>query len=115
MKAIPYLAAASVLALSACSAEPSERDIRKAFDASLKQATQDAAEAAAGFGLSADDMKEMMPELHGVKKIGCRAVEGTEGYICDVEIDMTAPMVGRQKDTGSVRLVKSSGSWRVLE
>ncbi len=115
MKAIPYIAACGVLLLSACSGEPSERAIRKAFDRSLSEAMQNSGEAGAAFGLSPSAVESLTPKLHSLKKIGCKAAQGAEGYNCDVEIDIELPIFGRQKDTTNVRLVKASDGWRVLD
>lgn len=79
--------------LTGCSSEPSEADIRKAYEAKFAEAVK-----LAGGGLG-------VPKLHGLKKLACAKSEGAAGYHCDVELDVEVLRM-RQKSAGSVRLVK---------
>jgi len=53
--------------------------------------------------------------LHEVKKLGCAEAQGAAGYNCDVDIDVTAPFVGRTKNTSKLRLIKGSDGWQIVE
>jgi hypothetical protein len=90
------------VALGGCSGEPSSGDIEKAMKADIEKAN----EMFPG---------EMKAELHSVKKVSCVEAKRSAGYNCDVEIDVTAPILGRQKDVGQIRLVKGSDGWVTVE
>ena len=87
-----------VLALAGCSGEPSSGDIEKAVKADVEKVNQQVPE-------------PMKAEVHAVKKISCVEAKESAGYNCDVEIDVTAPMVGRNKSVGQSRMVKGSDGW----
>ena len=87
-----------VLALAGCSGEPSSGDIEKAVKADVEKVNQQVPE-------------PMKAEVHAVKKISCVEAKESAGYNCDVEIDVTAPMVGRNKSVGQIRMVKGSDGW----
>lgn len=88
-----------------CASEPSEADIRKALNNNLAQTMGAMGGAANMFGKS---------EIHSVKKIGCKEASDSTGYYCDFEIDMTAPLVGRQKGVGKSLFVKAKDGWVVV-
>ena len=103
------LAAVAVVAalLAGCSGEPSAGDIEKAVKASVTQ-SQEAMSKMAGSNAQAAEMaKSMMPTVHSVNKIGCKA-DGDKAYNCDVELDMETGITGRKKQTVPVRMVKGS-------
>jgi len=94
--------------LTGCSSEPSGSDIEKAIQTSVGQAQQMANSSQEG---------KMLTEafgsttIHAVKKLGCVQAQGQPGYRCDIELDATAPLVGRTKTTSTIRLVKGSDGW----
>ena len=85
---------ASVL-LAGCSAEPSEADMKKAFEAEFSQAK-------ATVGLA--------PKFYGLKKLGCAKAESNPGYNCDVELDLEV-FNTRAKNAVKVRFVKGDDGW----
>jgi hypothetical protein len=87
-----------VLALAGCSGEPSSGDIEKVVKADVEKVNRQVPES-------------MKTEVHAVKKISCVEAKESAGYNCDVEIDVTAPMVGRNKSVGQIRMVKGSDGW----
>ncbi|QIL71626.1 hypothetical protein G7048_15450 [Diaphorobacter sp. HDW4B] len=93
---------ASVLTLTACSGEPSEGDISTLLKKDLEATNEQ-------MKLLSKDLK-MQTTLHSVKKVGCKS-DGEKAYLCDVEIDVEAPMVGRRKAVAPIRLVKGSDGW----
>ncbi len=100
--ATPILAATIILG---CSKGPSSSDIENVMNNNL------------------NEFNKLMPkalgnnikfELHEVKNHGCE--EKQDGaFICDVEIDMTAPVVGRNKDRSKVEFVKRDGEWATVK
>jgi hypothetical protein len=93
---------AASLMLVACGGEPSEGDIRKVIDKSIDDGNQ----VAQKMGV------KMESKVHSVKKIGCKS-DGDKAYICDVEVDVEMPMVGRNKGVAPMRFVKTSDGWAV--
>ena len=87
-----------VVGLAGCSGEPSSGDIEKVVKADVEKVNQQVPES-------------MKTEVHAVKKISCVEAKESAGYNCDVEIDVTAPMVGRNKSVGQIRMVKGSDGW----
>lgn len=112
LKVITAGITASLIALSlaGCSSGPSEGDIGKVVKAEIEKSNHQFDNIAGGM------MKgKMQTELHSVKKIGCKEAEGSPGYNCDVEIDATAPMVGRHKETAKIRFVKGDDGWKITQ
>lgn len=58
-------------------------------------------------------------KVHSVKNLGCVAAQGANGYLCDVQTDVTVkmPFVGpmRKASTGKVRLVNVDGKWTIVD
>ncbi len=98
----PLLAAG--LFLTACSGEPSEADIRHAFEADIQGVNQVVED------LGGNRLKVV---LHDLDKIGCEQDAG--GYRCDVTTEVETPFLGRQKRTSTVRLVKTDEGWRLSQ
>ena len=103
--ALRILLAASVALLSACSGEPSSSDVEKAVSANAAQGSAQMEQ------LSRGSSRAFMPQVHGIKKLGCRAETGT-AYVCDIELDMTSQGV-RGKVPTSMRFVKGSEGWAI--
>lgn len=101
------------LALAACANEPSEADLRVAFESSVAK-SQAMASAMAGSRDVAGVGNWMQAELHGLRKLGCARAKGAGGFVCDVELDMTVPFVGRTRHVGTVRMVKGTEGWQAL-
>ncbi len=118
MKFMPtaILVAASLFA-AGCSGEPSEVDIKTAFEKDMVKSAQSLDEAGKMFGgvgkTLTDSLGKM--ELHAVKKIDCAEAKDAPGFVCDVEVDMTVPLAGRSKEMATVRLVKGPEGWVVVK
>jgi len=95
----------TVLALAACSGEPSSIDIENSTKALMKETSQELMKA--GY-------KNLVPTMHSVRKIGCAPAKNEAGYICDVEFDVSSPMTGRVKDIEKRRFVKSDSGWIIV-
>lgn len=106
MRKVLYCVCA-VAFLSACSAGPSESDIKAALDRAVNQANDMTTKMAGKLGAG------MRTEILSVRKIGCK--EDGAGYLCDVEMKVKAPVVGEQTTTSSARFVKGSAGWTVVQ
>lgn len=107
--------------LSACSGEPSGADIEKAFSRQISTAYQAAVQAAAANprGMQAEMMKgvsekDFKGQIHELKKLACSKGETSVNYTCQIEIDMTLPLLGqRVKKMEQVKLIKGSDGWQI--
>jgi hypothetical protein len=97
----------SLVLLAACSAGPSEGDIKDALDRATAQANELTTKMVGKAGAG------MRTEVLSVRKIGCKE-DGT-GYRCDIEMRVKAPFVGEQTGTRSARFVKGSDGWTVVQ
>lgn len=98
------LLAAGAALLAACSGEPSANDIEKAVSSNAAQGSAQMEQ------LSRGSSRSFMPEVHSVKKLGCRQ-ETEAAYFCDIELDMTSPQGVRGKVPTSMRFIKGSDGW----
>lgn len=101
------IVAGSFFLLTACSGEPSDSDIKNAVTRQM-QAEADAVKKFGG-SQAAGMMKDMMPDIKSVKKIGCKA-DGDKAYKCDVELEVTQ-MGNTNKGVAPMRFVKGSDGW----
>ncbi|OQW86024.1 MAG: hypothetical protein BWK72_19080 [Rhodoferax ferrireducens] len=100
-------ATGTLLMLSACGGAPSEGDIKTAIE---KQMTAEAKGMAQMGGKQASDMmKNLLPEIKSVKKIGCKE-DGEKAYKCDVEMEVSQ-MGNTNKGIAPIRFVKGSDGW----
>jgi hypothetical protein len=106
---LPHLKSAIVLMavlLTACSGEPSEKNIKAALSSYFYKQNQTIQEGAKFFGDSF--AKKAMLELHSVKKLECIKKENDLGYLCAAEVDSTTPLAGRQKEVEKIRMIKNN-------
>ena len=110
------LLAVSLLTVG-CSGEPSEADIRAAFEKDVAKTAQSLDQAGKMFGGVGKSFTDSLgkTELHAVKKIGCAEAKEAPGFVCDVEVDMTVPIAGRSKEMTTVRFVKGPDGWVVVQ
>lgn len=104
MKKVSPIAAA--LLCAACSQGPSNADVERAVRAEYTKINNFAG------GAFSD---ALAVEIHSVKSLGCKAAASSPGYNCDVEIDVTLPILGRHTNIMPARLVKASDGWRLVE
>ena len=113
--------AACVLGLAGCSGEPSEEEIVKLVKKGVDEGNAQAARMTRGLSSimggapAMIDPNSMKTELHSVKKIGCSAAQGESGYVCDLELDITVPLAGRNKQVIKWRFVKGSDGWQMAQ
>ncbi len=92
----------SICFLAACSDGPSESDIESVMQKNFDDFSE---LVPAGLG------KNMKFEVHEITSYGCEKAPDNI-YVCDVEIDMSAPMVGRRKDRSKVEFIQKNGNWQ---
>lgn len=96
---------ASTVLLSACSGGPSENDIKALLEAELDKMSAMVSE------LGGDSMSDMLKvEIHNVTIHSCEE-ERNDVYRCDVEVDATAPVIGRSVERSEILLAKSDNGW----
>jgi len=118
MKTLLAAALAVFLLFTAgCSGEPSEADIRAAFEKDITKSSESLNKTAQMFGGAGKAFTDMLgkAEIHSVKKISCVQATNEPGYVCDVEVDMTVPLTGRKKDMTQARFVKGPDGWVVAK
>lgn len=116
MKFMLTLVAVSLL-VAGCSGEPSEADIKAAFEKDMAKTAQSIDEAGKMFGGLGKPLTDSLGkmELHAVKKIGCAQAKDAPGFVCDVEVDMTVPIAGRAREMTTARFVKGPDGWIVVK
>lgn len=97
------------IALCGCSGEPSSSDVDRAVKATVDAENQQMKKLYGGKLVT----NSMLTKVNEVKKIGCSTAQGSSGFNCDVEMDVSAPLVGKQKRIVQMRFVKSSDGWQV--
>lgn len=99
-----------LLLVKACSGgAPSDKQILAALQRLYGQTNTQLA------GLGMGGMSALMPTIHDARAIGCRD-EGGGSYECQVEINATQyPMTQPMKQTKTLRFVKGSDGWTVLD
>lgn len=96
---------ASTLLLSACSNGPSESDIEALLETELEKMSALVSE------LGGDSMSDMLKvEVHNVTIHSCEE-ERDDVFRCDVEVDATAPVIGRSVERSEILLAKSDSGW----
>jgi hypothetical protein len=107
----------AAFSLAGCSGEPSEADIKAAFEKDMAKTAQSLDDAGKMFGGVGKALTDSLgkTELHAVKKIGCAEAKDAPGFVCDVEVDMTVPLAGRSKETATARFVKGPEGWVVVK
>jgi hypothetical protein len=110
---IPASLLISAFVVAGCSGgggEPSEGNIREALEAQFESVYQTQVEMA-----GKEAAESARATLYDVKKIACVPATDAAGYQCDVEVDMEAPFLGRQKTNQSVRVVHGDDGWVAIQ
>ena len=98
-------ALALVILISGCSSSPSNSDVQKAVQAEFAEMNKMTTEM--GMGGSS--------QLHSAKSLGCKKSTEGQGYICDVEMDVTIGLLGRKTSVSPVRFIKTDNGWRAVD
>lgn len=97
----------SILALAACSKEPSGQELESAVRGQYTSFNSKSA------SLGATSLSSQFI-VHSVKKVGCKKMSQNSEYSCDVEVDLTAPQLGRYKSIKTIKLSDEGDAWQVL-
>lgn len=100
-----FLIISTAAALSACSGGPSEGDIKALMEAEADQANNMVRSLA---GSSASP--SMQTTIHDVTVHECAEVRD-DVYRCDVEVDVTAPLVGRTTQRSNLVVRETDAGW----
>jgi hypothetical protein len=98
---------AFLLLLSACSNEPSQVELKQAVQGQYDKFNSPSA------ALGATSPASQFV-VHEVKKIGCKKGADAKAYSCDIEVDVTTPLVGRNKSVKTLRVVDEGSHWQVM-
>lgn len=99
-----------IILSTGCSGEPSSNDIENVIKLSFEQANELVKLNSGGFFGD-----ELLIKVFEIKKIACTKSQNNNGFNCDVETDISAPFVGRNKSTHQYRFVKASDGWQVIQ
>lgn len=100
------------IGLTACGGEPSESDIKTAFDKAVSSSTgqmnalmgSNAAEAASG----------LMPKIEKIEKVGSCSKKSDSVYSCSVKV--TASAMGTSgANVSEVQLAKTNNGWELMQ
>jgi hypothetical protein len=99
------------LLIAGCSGEPSEADIRAVYEAEIAKTNEQM------INLGGEQAANLLgkSELHSITKLACKEADQTSGYNCDVEVDMSVPLLGRSTQMRTRRFVKSDKGWVVID
>ena len=103
------------LILAACSSAPNDADVENAIKAgmqnAMKQAQNEGGEMAGK--MVASIMSQV--EIKSVKVQSCTKDSAGKGYNCTVDMDVKTPMMGEQKTTKQLHLVKGTDGWEIAQ
>lgn len=93
--------------LTAC--EPTDADINKALKTEIDNVNNKMKQS---LGDKAIGNTKLEVNLISTKKVKCKEESSKNGYLCDVEVEVEAPIVGKKKDTGPILFVNENGVWK---
>ncbi|NAT76648.1 hypothetical protein CWD78_03610 [Dickeya dadantii] len=96
--------------LSGCGGrEPTEQDIGQAVDEMVAQTNQEMKQKV---GTLFNDA--MVLKINSLKKLNCIRSEN-KGYQCNVDLDMSLPLVGNKKETVNFTFIQEDGVWKLVK
>jgi len=100
------------VALTGCSEEPTEADLKKALQSEMDRANE-----LAQTMLGEEAGAAVATTIHALDKLNCKLseVEDKQEYRCRVELDITYPPAKRQKRKATVRMVKEDNGWMIVK
>ncbi|GAA0779910.1 hypothetical protein GCM10009108_18910 [Castellaniella ginsengisoli] len=109
MKLLPFSILPALLLLAACSSEPSQADLQAAVQKAVDRQNESMQSMVGGVL----DMPKFA--LNGVEKLSCTSSRDKPGYVCDIRLDITRPLVGRTVDQATARFIKTDQGWEQME
>ncbi|MCL6407463.1 hypothetical protein HLB25_20905 [Dickeya dadantii] len=96
--------------LSGCGGrEPTEQDIGQAVDEMVAQTNREMKQKV---GTLFNDA--MVLKINSLKKLNCIRSEN-KGYQCNVDLDMSLPLVGNKKETVNFTFIQEDGVWKLVK
>lgn len=95
---------AATALVAGCSDAPSEKDIATLLQAETEKLSK------MMVSIGGDALKSMTPTIHNVKINRCNKVRD-EVYTCNIDVDSTAPIIGRSVENTELTLAKTSDGW----
>lgn len=86
--------------LTGCKSEPSDSDIQSAIQLNVDQSNQQAKSVG---GKAVTD--NMLMKDDNIKKLACQDAQSDGSYKCKVEMEVTAPFVGKRQTTGELTFI----------
>ena len=90
--------------LAACSSEPNEQDLQRAYEKTLQDTNA-----------IADSIKQpqMHMRLQSFKKISCSKTDGNQQYRCKIAVELQTPLLGVQKQQGEINATRQADGWAI--
>lgn len=107
-----FILAIVTATLAGCNSEPSKSDIQKALQNKLDEGNARASQMMGKYGVNTDGM---LTTLNSIRKISCDESGNSKQYNCKVEVDITSPLIGRNKSVTTINVINDSGKWLVME
>ncbi|ANE77673.1 hypothetical protein JFB36_00085 [Dickeya solani] len=89
--------------------EPTEQDIRQAVDDMAAQTNQEMKQKVGTLFNNA-----MVLKINSLKKLNCIRSEN-KGYQCNVDLDMSLPLVGNKKEIANFTFIQEDGVWKLVK
>lgn len=96
--------------LTGCSREPSEADIRAAYLDNLSAVQSQMGQLTALTGGALGDLQINLVDL---RKLSCE--EDGKAYRCTTQVTLEVPLLGEQRKTEEITLMKSDSGWVMLD
>lgn len=105
--------------LAGCSREPTEQELRQAYEESLVEANQIAVRIGGdSMKIDLEDFKKLScdkPAPHNVEQSSEQKTTNTDKqYHCDIQVKLNLPLVGLSTQNGEMTVMKHDRGWVVL-
>lgn len=90
--------------LAACSSEPDEQDLQRAYEKTLQDTNA-----------VADSIRQpqMHMRLQSFKKISCSKTDIKQQYRCKIAVELNTPLLGVQKQQGEINATRQGDGWAI--
>lgn len=90
--------------LVACSSEPNEQDLQRAYLKTLEDTNAIAARI---------QQPQMHMRLQSFKKISCAKTDIKQQYRCKIDVELDTPLLGVQKQQGEIKAIRQGDGWAI--